>query len=251
MDSNIYRKISTVLLCIYFLFLIVSCKSISIENKQHFQTNENITLGSIGSDENFILEKTYSAIGIPKYFKPIKVNVTAISFSNTSYSVFRKANLSQKDIIKVNYHDSLKIKPNFLSINISDRISLIHLLNQKENIEIKDFLLNDNHSHIVTGISIVFDKEITEAIKNAEEIFIEQSGIKSIALKLYNKSKLESTINFNEGVVFSYRTASVCWKENSKYQLEIVDLVEGDNSCSKQTYKSSKRAKTDINYYKF
>ncbi|WP_323787693.1 hypothetical protein [Psychroserpens sp.] len=251
MNSNLYRKITIVSFFGFVSFLNVSCKTISIESKQHFETSKNITLGSIGSDENFIIEKTYTSIGIPKYFKPIKINITPISFNSGTYSAFSKSSLSQSEQIKINYHDSIQHKPHFLSINISDRITLIHLLNHKENIGVKDFLLHDNNSHIVTSLSIVFNKEKTEALKQAEEVFLEQSGINNIALKLYNESKLVSTINFREGVVFSYRTASVCWKENSKYQLEIVDLVEGDNGCPNQTYKSSKRAKKDINYYKF
>ncbi|WP_456442536.1 hypothetical protein [Psychroserpens sp.] len=251
MNYSKYLKIAVVLLCTCIVLLAFSCKSISVQSKQYLQTSQNITLGSIGIDENFILERTYSNVGIPKYFKPVKVNIIPNSFNNSAYTAFNKAKSFQNKTIKISFHDSLKVKPNFISIDISDRITLINLLNHKENLEVKNFLLNDNDAHIVAGISIVFDKTNQLALINAEEIYIEQSGVENVALKLYNESRLDKTINFNEGVVFSYRAASVCWKENSKYQLEIVDLVEGDNGCPSQTYKSSKRAKKDINYYKF
>ena len=202
-------------------------------------------------DENFILEKTYTSIGTPNYFKPVKVNVLPVSFNNASYSAFVNANLSQRKDIKMSYHDSLEIKPSFISLEISDKITLIELLNHKENLEVKNFLLNDNKANLITGISIVFDSEIYKMLVEAQEVFIEGSGINNIALKTYKDSKLEKTIHFNHGVVFSYRSAFICWRENSKYQLEIAGLAEGDNGCSKLSYKSSKRAKKDINYYKF
>lgn len=235
----------------YTLFIVLSCKTISVQNKQHFQTSQNITLGSIGIDENFILEKTYSNIGFPKYFRPVKVNVIPTYFSKSTYAAFKDAKPSQNGTINISYYDSLDVKPKFLSINISDKIALISLLNHKENTDVKDFLLNQNESQIVTSIAVVFGKSNHDLLKDAEEIFIEQSGLNNIALKIYKDSKFIKTLNFNEGIVFSYRSASVCWKENSKYQLKIVDLIEGDNSCPQQTYKSSKRAKKDINYYKF
>ncbi len=251
MNNYPYLKIIIISFCGLLSLFVVCCKTISIESKQHFKTSKNITLGSVGSDENYILEKTYTSKGIPKYFKPIKVNVTPVSFCDNTYSTFIDAKSSQSQPIKINYHDSLRAKPIFLNIDISDRIRLIQQLNHKKNIGIINFLINDNDSHLVTSVSIVYNKENTKALIQAEEVFIEESGINSIALKLYKKSKLVKAINFNEGVTFSYRTASFCWKENNKYQLEIVNLVEGDNSCSKQTYKSSKRAKKEINYYKF
>jgi hypothetical protein len=229
----------------------VCCKTISIESKQHIQTSKNIILGSLGSDENFILEKTYTNTGIPNISRPVKVKVRPVPFNSGTYQTYTHANSYQNQIAEVIYHDSLRVKPYFFSIDISDRITLIDLLNDKENSDIKDFLLNDNDTHVVTGVSIALSRDKTETLRDAQEVFLEESGINSIALKLYNNSQLISTINFSEGVVFSYRTANVCWKENSKYQLEIVNLVEGDNSCPKQSYRSSKRAKKEINYYKF
>jgi len=250
-NKNYQIKATGLLICFCVSFIMIGCKTISIQNKQHFQTSQNITLGSIGIDENFILENTYSNIGLPKYFKPVKVNVIPTIFSKSTYAAYNKAKQSQNNLININYHDSLSIKPKFLSINISDRITLVSLLNHNQNRDVKDFLLNQNESQIVTSIAVVFNLENYDLLKDAEEVFIEQSGINNIAFKIYKESKLVDSINFNEGVVFSYRSASVCWKEDSKYQLEIVDLIEGDNSCPKEAYKSSKQAKKEINYYRF
>ena len=246
-----YQIILDLSLYFFIMLLVFSCKTISVQNKQHIQTTRNMTLGSVGIDENFIIEKTYTSIGTPNYFKPIKVNVLPVSFNNASYSGFMAANLSQRKDIKINYHDSLDTKPSFLSLEIADKITLIELLNHKENLEIKNFMLNDNNTHLITGISIVFDSEIYNILVDAQEVFIEGSGINNIVLKTYKDSKHEKTIYFNQGVVFSYRSAFICWRENSKYQLEIAGLAEADNGCSKLSYKSSKRAKKDINYYKF
>jgi hypothetical protein len=233
------------------MLLFTSCKTISVQNKQYHTTTQKVSLGSIGMDENFPLEHTYNYLGIPNYNKPIKVSVTPIFFTTTTYNAYVKAKESQPNTITVNYADSLKVKPRFVNIQTEDKIELITILNETSNKDVKAYLLNQNQSHIVTNISMVLKDKVLEALTQAEEVFIEANGIKSLALKLYNNGELKETINFNEGVVFAYRASSACWKENSKYQLEIVDLVEGDNTCPSKTYKSPKRAKKKINYYKF
>lgn len=70
-----------------------------------------------------------------------------------------------------------------------------------------------------------------------------------MVLELYTNSKLSQKINFNQGIVFKHKASSNCWQENSKQQLEIVDLVEA-GACPKKTFKSANRAKKDINYFK-
>ena len=243
------RKNSFLLCCI--LVLLTGCKTISVQNKQYQSTKQSVDLGSIGTDENFVLEQTYNHSGIPNYISPIKVKITPISFNKSLYKIFSVANEMQPKEVKINYIDSLQNKPKFLNIEIADKVGLINILNDVSNKDVKNYLLNQNQSHVVTNISIAFNQNDLEALANATEVYLENEGVKSLALKIYNNTKVLRTINFNEGVVFGYRTSSCCWKENSKYQLEIIDLVEGDNSCPNQSYKSAKRAKKEVNYYKF
>lgn len=231
--------------------LSTSCKTISVQNKQYQTTQQKVTLGSVGIDETFDLEKTYSYLGIPNYIKPIKVQITPISFNNKTFKAYHNAKELQQNSFSVTYIDSLAIKPKFLNIETSDKIGLIGLLNTIENQSIKTYLQNQNRSHVLTNISVVLNENDMTDLMKAEEVFMEQTGLKVVGLKLYSNDKVTRTISFNEGVVFAYRASSVCWKENSKYQLEIVDLVEGDNKCPNEAYSSAKRAKKEVDYFKF
>ncbi len=239
----------------YLLVLIVlsfsACKSISIQNKQYQNTTEQVVIGSLGQDENFVLEKTYNHVGIPKIYNPLKLYVTQIPFNKGTLHAFENANALQAAKLNVIYIDSLEIKPKFLNIQTVDEIGLMAMLNDKENSDVKNYMMNQDQSHIISNVSVVFDEATMQQIVLAEEVFLELSGIKSYNLNLYKNKKLTKSISFKDGVIFGYRTSSACWNENEKYQLQIVDLVEGDNKCPKNTYKSAKRAKKEINYYKF
>ncbi|MGC1633072.1 MAG: hypothetical protein WA749_13255, partial [Gelidibacter sp.] len=149
------------------------------------------------------------------------------------------------------FEDSLANKPHLLNIEPSDKVGLINLLNDASNKEIQMYLQNQNAAHIVTNISMVLNEADMNEVIKANEVFIAQIGIKVIGLKLFNNSALTRTINFNDGVVFAYRTSGICWKENDKYQMKIVDLVESGSGCPKQSYTSSKRAKKKVDYFKF
>ena len=88
-------------------------------------------------------------------------------------------------------------------------------------------------------------------ILTAEEVFLESSGLKNYSLNLYANGQKQHVIQFNEGVIFAYQTSNCCWKQNDKYQLEIIDLVETNDKCPSNSFRSSNRANKKINYYKF
>jgi len=237
--------------CVFILFSICGCKTVSVQNKQYKTTTQKITLGSIGISENFALEQTYNHIGFPNYAEALKIQITPIPFNKVTHKAFEQAKGFQPANITVTYIDSIKVKPKFVNIETSDKVTLISLLNNNYNKNIKDYLQNQKNSHIVTNISIALDQKDLEELLLAEEVFIEAIGVKSAGLKAYKEGKLVNTFTFNEGVIFAYRVSSPCWKENDKYQLQIVDLVEGDNGCPNQTYQSAKRAKKKVDYFKF
>ena len=88
-------------------------------------------------------------------------------------------------------------------------------------------------------------------MKNKKNImFLVENGLKMYALQLYKNGDKTDMIRFNEGVVFTFKTASCCWQENKRYQLNIVDIVEDFNACPNKTYSSANRAKKKVNYFK-
>lgn len=231
------------------LVLVTSCRTLTVENKQYQKTDYHVTLGSLGQNKENVLGTSHSQSGEADYSQ-LKVLAKSISFNKTSYKAFVEAKSSQSASLTINYVDSLEIKPAFLNLEIANKIGLVNMLNDKSNAEVKEYLMNQNDTEIVTGLSMVFNEENMKTLINAQELFLEPDGIDSYALKLYQNGALVKTIPFNEGVVFAYRTANCCWKQNDKYQLEIVDLVEGSEKCPYKSHLWSSRAKKKINYYK-
>ena len=240
-----YIQIALILSCF------ISCKTISIQNEAQQTTSENIMLGTIGQQKDFVLEQDYNHTALPDYNQPIKVKPNLVVFNNQSFKAFKKAQQTQNKRVIVNYVDSVKTKqPSFFKLEIADRVGVLNTLKNEVNSDVFQFLKNNNQTHIVTSISVALSQDNINAIKNADEVFLQTSGIKNYVLKTYIDKELQQTIKFTDAVVFTFQTSNACWKQNDKYQLEIIDLVEGTDKCPDQSYKSAKRAKKKINYFK-
>src|SRR5690606_27666322 len=159
--------------CLFVLMILVftACKTISVQDNQYQTTNEQIVLGSIGQDANYLLESSYYSTAIPNYTTPIKVQATGVSFNKSSFKKFQQAQAFQSKAFQITYVDSLELKPSFLNLEIVDQVGLITLLNDKTNQDIKEYLVNRTESHMVTKISIAFPETILKVVQEAEEVF--------------------------------------------------------------------------------
>ncbi len=234
--------------CVLFLF---GCKTVSVNQETQKTTNNQIVLASIGLQNDNVIQSSFSNTAIPEYKQPIKVFVSAISFDKKTFKAFTEAEQLHQSNLNITYIDSLPNKPKFVSLKIADRVDLIQMLNSKENAEVKNYLTNKEDATIITSVSLALPQQELNEIKQADKVFLVQDGLKNYALQLYNDDVPTKKIQFNEGVVFAYRTSSCCWQENEKHQINIVDLVDGQSSCPNKTYKSAKRAKKKVNYFKF
>jgi len=231
---------------------LTSCKTISIQRELQHATTQNIMLGVVGNQKTFVLEQDYNHVALPDYKQPIKVQPNLIAFNKQSFSAFKKAQLLQNKAIVVNYVDSIKTnQPRFLKLEIADRVGVINAIKSKTNTDVFQFIENNNNAHVITSISIVLNQDSQNAIKNADEVFLGTSGVKNYVLRAYKNKELQHTIKFTDGVVFAYQMSNACWKQDNKYQLQIIDLVESNDKCPSKSYQSAKRAKKKINYYNF
>ncbi len=238
-----------IVLCLILLFS--NCKTVSVNQEVQKTTNNQVVLASIGLQKNNVLQTDFNNTAIPAYAKPIKVFVSTISFDKKTYKAFTEAGQSQQPTFKITYIDSLPNKPKFVSLKIADRVNLIQMLNSKENAEVKNYLTNKEDANVITSVSLALSEQMLNEVMQSNKMFLIQDGLKNYALQLYKNNKPIKTVQFSEGVIFAYRTSNCCWQENEKHQINIVDLVDGQNSCPNKTYKSAKRAKKKVNYFKF
>jgi hypothetical protein len=221
-----------------------------VNGEHQTSTKQSLILGTIGFEKDFIAEYDYKTIALPNYENPIKVAASLVTFNKRTFKLYSEAQNTQSHIININYNDSLDKKPQYLKIEISDRLEVLNSLKDETNSDVFQFLKDNNKSHLVTSVAIAFNESNINLINDAQEIFLETTGVKTYSLNLYKGKTLQKKIFFNEGVIFAYQTSNCCWKQNDKYQLEIIDLVERNDKCPSNSYRSSNRAKKKINYYK-
>ncbi|WP_028873147.1 hypothetical protein [Psychroserpens burtonensis] len=238
------------IICLIVLSSIIQCKTIAVNGEQQTLTKQSIIIGSIGIDKDFIAERDYNTIALPNYENPINVTASLVAFNKRTFKLYSEAKNIQSQPVNISYNDTLDEKPQYLKIEIIDRLEVLNSLKTKTNDDAFQFLKDNSRSHVITSVAIALDKLNIEAITNAQEIFLETSGVKTYSLNLYKDNSLQKKIFFNEGVVFAYQSSSPCWKQNDKYQLELIDLVEDNDKCPNNSFRSSNRAKKKINYFK-
>jgi hypothetical protein len=228
--------------------LAFSCKSIPVQNETQTTTTQSLSLGMIGEDKLFILEEDYNSIAIPIYKEQIKISASLVDFNKSSFKAFKKANSNKAEPLQI---DTLSTDTKFLKLEIADRVAILNTLNEDQNEDVKKYLINKKDAHIISAVSIALDNEKLKFITEADALFLKQESHKTYVIKVYKNNQIVTSLSFNDGVVFAYQSSSFCWKENDRRQLEIVDLVESTDKCPNTTYRSAKRAKNKVDYFKF
>lgn len=231
--------------------ILYGCTTLRTNSTLKYKTENRIMLGVIGSNQNTFLNNRFNESLILGNVEPIKLKWSTEAFNKNSFNAFLNAGQAQHIELNLTYIDTTDIKPEYLNISIFDKYQLIKNINNQIDSEDFNTIIEDRDSRIVSSITIALNSNMLNQIINAEEVFLENSGLKNFVITLYNNGKSVGQIPFNEGVVLGYNTSAFCWKQNENYQLEIVDLVEGSESCPRKSYKSANRADKKINYYKF
>jgi hypothetical protein len=232
--------------CCLFM-LVASCRTININLESQRNTTQQLSLGSIGSSKDYILQKGFNSSAIPSYKEPIKVWVTIKPFNKQTFKTFTKAKALQPADVAINYVDSIAVKPKYIQLQIADKVAVITALNSEVNTAVKNYLTHNTYANVLTSVSLTLNTHDLENITKADAVFLVENGVKQYALQLYEKQVKTQIILFNQGVVFEYKTSNCCWQENKYHKLDIVDLVSDFNSCPSNTNRSAKRAEKKIN----
>jgi len=229
------------------VWLFAGCKTITMDQVSQKSTRQQVGLGIVGLDKDFILQGEFNSTAIPMYGEPLKVMVTVTPFTKQTYKAFLKAKALQSADVEVDYIDSIKSKPRYIKFQIADKVALINALNSEENSSVKKYLSHNINSNVLTSVSLALGELDLEAITNADAVFLAEKGLKTYVLQLYKNALKTKTISFNQGVVFAYKQSNCCWQGNKRHRLDIVDLVAEYNNCPNNTYRSAKRAEKKMN----
>jgi hypothetical protein len=230
-------------------FLLQACQSLLVNNNYSNKTKATVGLLSIGNNQSLWFENAYTNDAFLNSTNPIKLLINTKSFNKQSHNTFLKAKEQQQKNITVNYIDSVKVKPTYITLSIANKVALLSAFKETQNKQLNNYLSVQDQTKIVNSISLAFNPDNTKKIQEAQEVFLSPYGKKTYALMLYNGGTLTHTILFTNAVVFAYSTWGICWQENQQRQLEITDLVNGEH-CPPKTYKKARKAHKKINLYK-
>jgi hypothetical protein len=226
------------------LIVVVSCKTINVKEQSYKTSNSNIELGALGESKSIVdLNNSFTIKAFPTIEEKIKLDVEILPFNKKVNKIYQsKAKFNQKQS-KINYVDSLLIKPEMVSIKISDIASLVDDLNSSTNTKELNFIKNNERTTIVTSVLVVLNHTEIEKLRNADTYYLVQSDISKHTLAVYKQGKKTETIDLSSATIIGYIVGKFCWFENDRGKWQIGDIIEKGSSCKGNTYRKVKPKK--------
>ena len=231
---------------IYLLIIIsiASCQTIKVKENTFKATDSSIELGALGESKSIAgLKNNFAITAYPIIEEKIKLEVAIVPFTKKAIKVYQSKARFNQNQPKINYVDSLPIKPEMLSIKISDISSFVNDLNSSTNTKELAFIKNNERTSIVTSVLVVLNNTEIEKLRNADTYYLVQSDIAKHTIALYKQGKKIETIDLSIATIIGYTVGKFCWFENEKGKWQIGDIVQKGNSCKGNTYRKVKPKK--------
>lgn len=226
------------------LILVVSCKTINVKEQSYKTSNSKIELGALGESKSIgELKNSFTTTGYPTIDEKIKLDIAILPFTKKANKIYQSKEKFNQKQSKINYVDSLPVKPEMVSIKISDIASLVNDLNVSANAKELAFIKNNERTTIVTSVLVVLNIAEIEKLRNADTYYLVQSDIAKHTIALYKQGKKVDSIDLTSSTIIGYTIGKFCWFENEKGKWQIGDIVQKGNSCKGNTYRKVKPKK--------
>ena len=228
----------------FILIISISCQTIKVKENSYKTSNSKIELGALGEAKSIAdLKNNFTITAYPIIEEKIKLEVAIVTYKKKSNKIYQSKEKFNQKQSKINYVDSLPVKPEMVSIKILDIASLADDLNSSSNTKKLNFIKNNERTTIVTSVLIVLNSTEIEKLRNADTYYLVQSDIAKHTIALYKQGKKIDTIDISTSTIIGYTIGKFCWFENEKGKLQIGDIVQKGNSCKGNTYKKVKPKK--------
>lgn len=226
------------------LIVVVSCKTINVKEQSYKTSNSKIELGALGEAKSIAdLKNDFTITAYPIIEEKIKLEVAIVPFTKKSNKIYQSKEKFNQKQSKINYVDSLQVKPEMVSIKISDIASLVDDLNSSSNTKELNFIKNNERTTIVTSVLVVLNSTEIEKLRNADTYYLVQSDIAKHTIALYKQGKKIDTIDISTATIIGYAIGKFCWFESDRGKWQIGDIIQKGNSCKGNTYKKVKPKK--------
>lgn len=232
------------IICLFILIISISCQTIKVKENSYKTSNSKIELGALGEAKSIAdLKNNFTITAYPIIDEKIKLEVSIVPFTKKANKIYQSKEKFNQKQSKINYVDSLPIKPEMVIIKISDIASLVDDLNASANTKELNFIKNNERTTIVTSVLVVLNSTEIEKLRNADTYYLVQSDIAKHTIALYKQGKKIDTIDISTATIIGYTIGKFCWFENDRGKWQIGDIVQKGNSCKGNTYKKVKPKK--------
>lgn len=232
------------------LFLIGSaCQTIKIEDKNYKISKSTTELGSIGLSQSLYLSNNFSTRIFPLLENKIRVDVKILPFNKKLNKYYLKKGYSNQNQSKIQYVDSLALKPEFVVVSILDVGGFINEINAEYNKETTNYLKSIKTAKVVTSIATIISAENLNKIKQADAFYLTNNQDKKYTLSLYKLNKKLETIDLQSGVVIAYELGKCCWAIDKKGKWYLGD-ISNNQSCNGETYSNTNKKYEEKNLLK-
>lgn len=237
------------LLIVGLLGLLAACQTVEIKEKEYKTAAALTELGSVGEAYSlFKLENDFKTRAFPKLENKIRVAVEIIPFTKKLSKAYTAKGVYNQSQGKMVYNDSLPLKPEIVTVNITDVAGLANELNADYNSDMNRSIQDTKDNRIVSGIAIVLSNEDIAKIKQADTYYLSNNQERKYLLQLYKQGKKSDVIDLTTSTVLGYRLSKFCWNVTERGKWYIADLVEDCSSCRGNTksYVSEKKKEKNL-----
>lgn len=209
-----------------------------------------LELGMIGDLDATVTSKEFQTMGIPQLDGKIRLTPVFKSFNDLDYNAYKKLRKQEALDFKVRYIDSLPNKPQYVRLELQDRVGFLTELNAEKNSELKEQILTNTEADIITRIDWVVSEMAIERIKAADAVFLGQN-YQHIPRIIISKNNQLTEMLFSEGLVLSYEVSQFCWGLDSRNEPKLMAIVENGKPCAGALKHNGNKLKKEKNLFSY
>jgi hypothetical protein len=228
---------------------IFSCQSVKINGRNYKYSSSTTELGSVGQSKTVFVKNLFYTHAFPKLENKIRVDVKFVPFKKKTFKIYNQK-LSPDQQPQVQFMDSLKIKPTFVTIDILDISGYINEVNSPTNKEAVNYLKNSNKTKIVTSISVMLSIENSAKIKQADAYYLTNSQDNKYQITLYKSNKKVEVLDIASNTIFAYELSKCCWVLDDKANWTLADIIKENTSCTGNTSQKVTKNQETKNLFK-
>lgn len=224
-----------------YLFILLACAHVSCSSIQTLAVQKGSFpfLGTIGKEGGNMLRTEFTPIGHPVLSRDIALGKQFVPFTKNTFKKYLGARESVGRKSSINFVDTLKNRPTYMTLTVRDRIGLRELLNEENNQEVKRYLEKDADYRLVSSISVVLDSKTAKDIYEADGVFLSSDDNDLFSI-IVIRDNTRGLVRIPKDEIFDYGHVGFCWGAD-RYGKPMIETLSDTGGCPKGTAKNPEK----------